>query len=291
MFISSRAEPQRAELGQVEPGRPGVRGLPAEDPVELDRVADRLVDLQRHLLAAEDQVGLAGRARRRGQQRLRLLGDPRRRAPGRSSSSTNSQPRVPYCPRTRRVGAALGLAVADRGRHDAAPHSRMRWSMRCPRWRRTTSRCPRPGRRLGQVRAGRRIVAVDAGEQVALLGERDRERVLLARAGPADPADLDRDQRRRPARHQRAAPGRPRPPAAGPARRGVVGSGTATKPHDDPTRARTPTPTDSRCDQSSTSPLRADIDSLRWCMARASAYRAPAASAALDGCLRHLEHG
>ena len=70
--------------------------------------------------------------------------------------------------------------------------------------------------------------------------------------------------------------------ACSPARRASasVGSGTATNPHDDPTRARTPTPTDSRCTRSSTSPLRADIDSLRWCMARASAYRAPAASAA-----------
>ena len=71
-----RAVAQRAELGQVEPGRAGVGRLPAEDPVELDGVPDRLVDLQRHLLAAEDQRGLAGRAQRRGEQRARLVGDP-----------------------------------------------------------------------------------------------------------------------------------------------------------------------------------------------------------------------
>ncbi len=70
-----RAVLQRADLGQVEPGRAGVGGLPAEDAVELDGVPDRLVDLQRHLLAAEDQRRLAARARRRRQQRPGLLGD------------------------------------------------------------------------------------------------------------------------------------------------------------------------------------------------------------------------
>src|SRR3546814_9881722 len=47
--------------------------LPSEDAVELDGVAHRLVDLQRHLLAAEDEGGDGLGALRRAQQRLRLL--------------------------------------------------------------------------------------------------------------------------------------------------------------------------------------------------------------------------
>ena len=56
----------RAELGRVEPRGAGEGGLPAEDPVELDGVAHRLVDLERHLLAARGSAwwsspGTAGR--------------------------------------------------------------------------------------------------------------------------------------------------------------------------------------------------------------------------------------
>ncbi len=90
----------RPELRRVEPGRAGEGGLPAEDAVELDGVADRLVDLQRHLLAAEDQRGGLLGALRRAEQRLGLLGDARARCPSRSISRTTSQPRVPYWPRT-----------------------------------------------------------------------------------------------------------------------------------------------------------------------------------------------
>ena len=48
-------------------------------------------------------------------------------------------------------------------------------------------------------------------------------------------------------------------------------SGTAKKPHPDPTSARTPRPELASCDSDSTSPLRADIDSVRRCITRASA--------------------
>src|SRR5262245_26701784 len=57
-------------------------------------------------------------------------------------------------------------------------------------------------------------------------------------------------------------------------------SGAAKKPQLDPTRARTPTPASSSWLRSSISPFRAFMDSVRRCMIRASAYRAPAASAA-----------
>src|SRR5690606_28717475 len=70
-----RAVAEGAELRGVEPGGAREGGLPAEDAVELDGVADRLVDLERHLLAAEDERGGARRALRRPQEGLRLLGD------------------------------------------------------------------------------------------------------------------------------------------------------------------------------------------------------------------------
>jgi hypothetical protein len=48
-------------------------------------------------------------------------------------------------------------------------------------------------------------------------------------------------------------------------------SGTAKKPHEPPTRARTPIPAVSDWVRSSMSPLRADIDSKRRCITLASA--------------------
>ena len=112
-----RAVLQRAELSEVEPARAGVGGLPAEDAVELDGVADRLVDLQRHLLAAEDQRRLAARARWRRQQRPRLVGHPG--GVGVEVDLVDQLPAAGAVLATRgRVGAALRLAVADRRGHD-----------------------------------------------------------------------------------------------------------------------------------------------------------------------------
>jgi hypothetical protein len=59
-----------------------------------------------------------------------------------------------------------------------------------------------------------------------------------------------------------------------------VRSAVEKKPQPDPISARTPIPTEASCISSSTSPLRAPIDSLLRSMTRASAYRAPAAIAA-----------
>ena len=163
-----RAVPHRAELGEVEPRRAGVRRLPAEDAVELDGVADRLVDLQRQLLGAEDQRRLAARARRGGQQLAGLRADPGRVAPrGRARRRTPSRC-VPYCPRAagyeRRCVSPSPIAVAM----IPAPLSRMCWSMRWPsletnhfaRVPQLVQR-PRPGRRRARAsssspaRAGR----------------------------------------------------------------------------------------------------------------------------------------
>ncbi len=48
-------------------------------------------------------------------------------------------------------------------------------------------------------------------------------------------------------------------------------SGTAKKPHPEPTSARTPTPESASCDTESTSPFLAVMDSERRCITRASA--------------------
>jgi hypothetical protein len=59
-----------------------------------------------------------------------------------------------------------------------------------------------------------------------------------------------------------------------------VGSPTAAKPHEEPTSARTPRPADVVWLSDRMSPSRAVVDSCRRSTSRASAYRAPAASAA-----------
>src|SRR5207342_262476 len=107
----------RSQPAEVEPGRAGVRGLPAEDAIELDGVADGLVDLERELFGAEDQRRLAARARWRGEQLPGLRSDPRR-----LSSEVERLHELPplraVVPARRRVGATLRLPVADGRRHD-----------------------------------------------------------------------------------------------------------------------------------------------------------------------------
>src|SRR6266511_990523 len=115
-----RAVPQRPELAQVEPGRTGERRLPAEDAVQLDGVPDRLVDLQRELLAADDDGGLALRALRRGHQRPRLFGHPRGVLAEVQLVDQLPAAGAVLAP-VRWVGAPLGRAFADNGGRDAGP--------------------------------------------------------------------------------------------------------------------------------------------------------------------------
>jgi hypothetical protein len=70
-----RAVLQAPELAEVEEAGAGEGGLPPEDAVELDRVTDRLVDLQGELARLEHEVHLAGGALGGGEQLDRLLGD------------------------------------------------------------------------------------------------------------------------------------------------------------------------------------------------------------------------
>src|SRR2546423_13332241 len=162
-----------------------------------------------------------------------------------------------------------------------APHSRTCWSMRCPSdetnhlrvsqiWYRPVARSA-PDRCASAVAPTSRSPLSDKGTpsgstwhslaQVAVpAGTGTRSAV-----GPATEADA-------------AAIAAARSPAARTAP--SPSSGTAKKPHPEPTSARTPSPASSAWVSSSTSPLSADIDSYRRCITRASAYRAPAASAA-----------
>ena len=71
-----RAVGEAAEAGQFEERRAGEGGFPAEDAVELDGVADRLVDLEGQLARLEDEVGGGLGALRGGEEGDGLAGHP-----------------------------------------------------------------------------------------------------------------------------------------------------------------------------------------------------------------------
>ena len=70
----------RAEHVGRDEARAGEVALVAQDPVELQRMSDRLVDLQDHLVGHQEHVHRPGRAIGRGDELERLVGDPPRRA-------------------------------------------------------------------------------------------------------------------------------------------------------------------------------------------------------------------
>src|SRR5439155_25008502 len=75
-----RAVPERAEVFRLEEARARVGRLGAVDAIELGRVPDRLVHLERHLLCVDHDRRYLGRARLGPQQGGRLLADARRLA-------------------------------------------------------------------------------------------------------------------------------------------------------------------------------------------------------------------
>ena len=109
----------RSPVARGEPRRAGVGLLHAEHAVELDRVADRLVDLQLHLPGVEHERGDLARALRRREQldglaadALGFLDQPQRADVLVAGRLHVSAERV-------RVAAPLHVAVADRDRLDA----------------------------------------------------------------------------------------------------------------------------------------------------------------------------
>ena len=280
--ISSLPKRRLPSWAGIEPRRAGERGLPPEDAVELDRVADRLVDLQGGLARVEDDGRDALGTGRRRQQRLGLLGHQRRRWPrGRGRAPAPN----PACRTGRaRRGTTGAGSRRRRWRWRRPPRRTRRCAGRCgcPRWTRTTSRCPTPGSWRAPGRhppRWRRRWRPPAGRHARPRPRRRagaRPTSTTRRPRPAGPgrgraAGRGPGPRRGPPR----SPPRPRP---GP--RPSVSSGVAWNPQDDPSSARTPMPAVSVWVRSSTTPLRAAIVSWRTTMTRASAYRAPAASAA-----------
>ena len=73
-----RAVTQRVQLVEREEAHAGIVGLDAQHAIELDRMADRFVNLQPELAAIEDEIESAFRAGIGGVQRDRLFGDARR---------------------------------------------------------------------------------------------------------------------------------------------------------------------------------------------------------------------
>src|SRR5215472_6509396 len=69
------AVPERAELVERRERRAGEVRLPAHDAVELERMADRFVDLQRDLIAGKHDIHPAARALIGGEKRHRFFAD------------------------------------------------------------------------------------------------------------------------------------------------------------------------------------------------------------------------
>jgi hypothetical protein len=81
-------------------------------------VPDRLVDLQRQLLGAEDQGRLPSGTHRGSEQCSGLGPDPRRVCFEIEAVDELPTPGAELAASSR-IGTTLGLAVADRGRHDS----------------------------------------------------------------------------------------------------------------------------------------------------------------------------
>jgi hypothetical protein len=181
------------------------------------------VDLQRHLLAAEDEVGLRGRALRRGQQLLRLGGDPLGVA-GQVQRADQLPAPGAVLPADPRVRPALRLAGADGGRvHRRAALPDVLLDARALAGHEPLRGVPHLVCGLGERHARGPHGRGDPGDQVALLAQRDAERVLLARAGPPVLPGLDGDQLQAGAGDETGGPGDRGRLLAGPARGGVGG--------------------------------------------------------------------
>nr|GFC33288.1 hypothetical protein [Tanacetum cinerariifolium] len=76
----ARAVLQAAKVAGFDEAGAGVVALVAEDPVQFQRMADGLVDLQDHLVRRQQQVTWAGRGVGRQDQLQRLIGNVGRRA-------------------------------------------------------------------------------------------------------------------------------------------------------------------------------------------------------------------
>ena len=111
----------RPEHVQGDEARAGIVAFVAEDPVELDGMSYRLVDLEHHLIRHEHDVEFAARAIRRREETERFLG---RATPGPRDSHPDREPLAPLLTETvvaPAPGARLGLSAVE-GRDMKARH-------------------------------------------------------------------------------------------------------------------------------------------------------------------------
>ena len=283
---------QRAEVVRLEEARAGVGGLGAVDAVELGRVADRLVHLQRHLLGVDHDRRHPGRARRRAQERGRLLADARRLA--------LEAERLDVLP------AGLGARAAVRARV-AADLRRPRRARPSRRFRRRTRRAParstrRRRRRTPCARAGRGPSAeVTLTSSCASACSARRQRSTLSASGTANGSrstgvrnspragSSGRELAAVPARRRLGERGRlaAPPPRRPPGR----AAGRRRSPRRRPTSTRTPMPSVSWSSSRSTRPFLVPTTCERRTTTRASAYEAPAPSAAATACSQSSRTG
>jgi hypothetical protein len=189
------AEAQAAEPGGLEPRGAGERGLPAQDPIELDGVTDRLVDLQCHLVGVEHDRRRALGALGSFQQGDRLL--RHRGGAGHEVEAAHQLPPLGavLAPHPR-VRTALRLAVADGGGIDHRPALDQALADAAA----LTGREPLLGVPHLVAGLGKRDSGVVGGtgyvdQQVALLGQADVvERVDLPGRGPLGLHDRRRRQ-------------------------------------------------------------------------------------------------
>ena len=270
-----RAVAQRAEIGRAHEARPGVGGLGPVDPVELGRVADRLVHLELHLLGVEDDGGDAGRAGVGRQERQPPR--PRPAAPrgrGRATRRTPSRPA-----RSSRRGSRDSCASA-RGRRPTAsasmppPHSTISCRSRAPSVE-AKARCSRRARTAASVISmpGRASSssARQADADLLLEGHLDRiARRTAARYSPSSAgAGASSTRCARVTMHSRA---RRRPPGRRPPERPSAESrGSQAKPQAPSTRTRTPMPSLSESETDSTARFFVETFCERRCTPRASA--------------------
>ena len=243
-----RAVAQRAEVVGPDPARARVGGLAEQDAVELERVPDRLVDLERHLLAVQHDRARARGARRRAEQRDRLLGHARGVAgevegedvlPARGGAQAAAV--------GGRIGAHLQVAavggVGDDAR--AGGHGLLR-ARRALGRRERLALAPRAA---GGGRAHEALVAgaqrcLDGEQQLELVLQGDGERVDVVSRGPVP--ERRRDRRQGPVRRRRLRLGegerarqrRLRAGAGDLARGGEAPAAADLHAHADPLRAR-----------------------------------------------------
>ena len=119
-----RAVAERAEHRRLEERAAGERDLQAHGAIELGGMAARLVDLQRELRGADDEIEASGGRFRRGEERQRLVADLQRLR--RHVQPLDELPPLGLKIAAERIGirAPLELVAVDGHGLDAAAHLR-----------------------------------------------------------------------------------------------------------------------------------------------------------------------